>query len=152
MNARSMVRAFAVALAVFVVPGMAMAAGPEGRAEKVQRGDRGDHEKAFPMKGADFIAKVEARIQKVRSRVQERIAKMPLTDAQKKQVMAEVDAGSAKVKVAAQKAAADGTVTKEEGKQVRDLAKEVKRELRAKAGLPEEGRRDHKKGRGKNKA
>jgi hypothetical protein len=64
------------------------------------------------MKGPDFVKRVDEKISKVRSRVEAGVAKRGLPEAVKKQVMAEVDAGAAKVRAAAQKAAADGSVTK----------------------------------------
>lgn len=157
MFARSFIRTVALVAAVTALPATALAAGPDG---KPTAGERGEHVRGkgkggreahqFPMKGGDFIAMVDARIQKVRTKVQEKLARRELTDAQKKQVMAEVDAGAAKVKAAASKAAADGTVTKEEAKEVRKVAHEVKKDLREKAGLPDRGR-GHGKGRGKDK-
>lgn len=151
MFARSMIRTIALVAAISALPATALAAGPEGTQRPgqgaVERGGRGEREAhKFPMKGGDFITMVDARIQKVRTRVQEKLAKHPLPDATKKQILADVDAGAAKVKAAAQKAAADGTVTKDEAKEVRDLAHQVKKDVRAKAGLPEHG-----KGRGKGK-
>lgn len=142
MFGRSMFRTLALVFAAVLVPATALAGGPEGR-----HGGK-DHEAAFPMKGAEFMSKVDARIAKTRTKVSEAVAKKNLPEATKKQVMAEVDAGSAKVRAAATKAAADGTVTKEEAKQVHELAHTVKKELRAKAGLPT---REHGKGKGKGK-
>jgi hypothetical protein len=163
MFARSMIRTIALVAAVSALPATALAAGPEGAQRPGQsaeehgkgpRGGKGEREAhQFPMKGADFITMVDAKIQKVRAKVQEKLAKHPLPDATRKQVMAEVDAGAAKVKAAAQKAAADGTVTKDEAKEVRDLAHQVKKDARAKAGLPERGKGHgkDKDGRGKGK-
>jgi len=152
-----MIRTFALAAVVAALPATAFAAGHEGgrrdgAVEHGGKGKRGWDEAAFPMKGADFVAKVDARIQKVRAKVQQKIAERGLPEAVQKQVMAEVDAGAAKVKAAAQQAAADGTVTKDEAKGVHDLAKQVKKDLRAKAGLPERGKgkgKGHGKGKGK---
>ena len=159
MFARSMFRTLALVFAAAIVPATALADGPttepgraEGRGHEGRGAHRGgkDHDAAFPMKGPEFMTKVDARIQKTREKVSEHVAKKNLPEATKKQVLAEVDAGAAKVRAAATKAAADGTVTKEEAKQVRELAHEVKKDLRAKAGLPEKGHRDGKgKGKGK---
>jgi hypothetical protein len=162
MFARSMIRTIALVAAVSALPATALAAGPEAAQRPGQsaeehgspRGGKGKGEREahqFPMKGGDFITMVDARIQKVRAKVQEKLAKHPLPDATKKQILADVDAGAAKVKAAAQKAAADGTVTKDEAKEVRDLAHQVKKDVRAKAGLPEHGKGHGKGGRGKGK-
>ncbi len=166
MSARSMLRSLALVLAVSVVPATALADdAPAGRSEIAQRGDgagkghgkghgprgeKGDRP-SFPMKGGDFITHVESKISKIRARVAEKVAERNLPDPVKKQVMAEVDAGAAKVRAAAQKAAADGTVTKEEAKAVREVAKEVKSDLREKAGMKKdrEGRGGRGKGKGK---
>ncbi len=143
MFARSMFRTLALVFAAALVPATALADGPEGR-----HGGK-DGKAAFPMNGPEFMAKVDARIQKTRAKVSEHVAKKHLPEAVQKKVMAEVDAGAAKVRAAATKAAADGTVTKDEAKQVRELAHTVKKELRAKAGLPEKGHGKGHEGKGK---
>lgn len=154
MFGRSMIRTLALVFAVSALPATALAAGPDGTSGAVEhgakakrgegKGQREAHQ--FPMKGGDFITMVDARIVKIRARVQEKLAKHPLPEATKKAVLADVDAGAARVKAAAQKAAADGTVTREEAKSVRDVAKDVKKEVRTKYGLPGRG---HGKGKGK---
>ena len=147
MFARSMFRTMALVFAAALVPATALADGPAKQGSAEGRGHEGrgarhggkDNEADFPMKGPEFVSKVDARIQKTRAKVAEVVAKKNLPEATKKQVMAEVDAGAAKVRAAATKAAADGTVTKEEAKSVREVAHAVKKDLRAKAGLPEKG-------------
>ncbi len=164
MFGRSMIRTLALVVAVSAVPATALAAGPGDQPSAVEHGAKGKRGEGkgereahqFPMKGGDFITMVDARIVKIRTKVQEKLAKHPLPDATKKAVLADVDAGAAKVKVAAQKAAADGTVTKEEAKSVRDLAHDVKKQVRTKYGLPGrgdgKGERGHGKGKGGGKA
>lgn len=154
MFGRSMIRTLALVFAVSALPATALAAGPEGKPGAVEHGAKGKRGEGkgereaqqFPMKGGDFINMVDARIVKIRTKVQEKLAKHPLPEATKKAVLADVDAGAARVKAAAQKAAADGTVTQDEAKSVRDLAKDVKNEVRTKYGLPDQG---HGRGRGK---
>lgn len=157
MFARSMFRTMALVFAAALVPATALADGPakptaaEGRGHEGRGARHGnkDKEADFPMKGPDFVSKVDARIQKQRAHVAEIVAKKNLPEATKKQVMTEVDAGAAKVRAAAAKAAADGTVTKEEAKSVREVAHAVRKDLRAKAGLPEKGHGKGKDGKGK---
>ncbi len=154
MTARSMIRALALVFAVSALPATALAAGPEGTQDAVERGAKGKRSEGkgkreahqFPMKGADFITRVDARIAKVHTKAQEKLAKRPLPEATKKAVLADVDAGAAKVKAAAHQAAADGTVTREEAKALRDLAHDVKKEIRTEHRLPA-----HRQGRGKGK-
>lgn len=100
---------FAVALALttaFAVPSLA-----------------NDHEKRFPMPAAEFQERVDARIARTRSRMEEDIAERKLTDDEAKEVRAHFDAVVAAVDVEVQKAVADGTVTWEEAKAVRAVAR-----------------------------
>jgi hypothetical protein len=147
-----MLRTLALVLAASVVPATAFAddapgarPGVEKRGEghgKGHRAERGDRP-SFPMKGGDFIQHVETRIQKTRERVQAGMTKREVPAAKQKEVLAEIDAGSAKVLAAAQQAAADGTVTQPEAKGVREVAHEAKKGLREKAGM-NKGQRDGK--------
>ncbi len=154
MTARSMIRALALVFAVSAKPVTALAAGPEAAQDAMEHGAKGKRSEGkgkreahqFPMKGGDFIARVDARIAKIRTKAQEKLARRPLPEATKKAVLADVDAGAAKVKAAANKAAADGTVTREEAKAVRDLAHDVRKEIRTEHGLPA-----NRQGKGKGK-
>lgn len=99
----------------------AFAAPAQGNAPaKTQRGDEGPREKGqkhFPMPAAEFQAKVDARQQKARARMEERAAQLPADQA--KELRARFDANIAKVDAEVAKAVADGTVTKEEAQAVR---------------------------------
>jgi hypothetical protein len=78
----------------------------------------------FPMTAAEFKAKVDGKIAKAKTRMEERAAKMSAEEA--KQLRAKFDAGVAKVNAELAKATADGTVTKDEAKDVRRAAKEIR--------------------------
>lgn len=116
--------AIAVALSLAVSSGAAFAApgkGAEARTE-ARHGDK--HANAFPMPAAAFKQKVDARIARARTHMESRAAKLPADQA--KDLRAKFDAGVAKVNAEVAKATADGTVTKDEAKAVRKVAREVK--------------------------
>jgi hypothetical protein len=108
-----------LALATLVaVP--AFAAPAQGTAPaKTQRAE-GDKDKHFPMPAAEFQAKVDARQAKARARMEERAAQLPADEA--KELRARFEANIQKVNIEVAKAVADGTVTKEEAKAVRDAS------------------------------
>src|SRR5690606_942505 len=85
---------------------------------------KGDHAKKFPMAAAEFKAKVDARAAKAKQRMEERAAKLPADQA--KELRAKFDAGTAQINAEVAKATADGTVTLDEAKQVRAVAKSVR--------------------------
>jgi hypothetical protein len=75
----------------------------------------------FPMAAAEFKAKVDARTAKARQHMEDRAAKLPADQA--KELRAKFDAGTAQINAEVAKVTADGTVTAEEAKQVREVAK-----------------------------
>jgi hypothetical protein len=83
------------------------------------------HEKAnFPMPAAAFTQKMAARQTKAREHMEKRASKLSAEDA--KQLRAKFDAGVVKINAEVAKATADGTVTKDEAKAVRQVAKEIR--------------------------
>lgn len=115
----------ATALAISTLAAVpAFAAPAQGDAPaKVHHGGKGDQAK-FPMPGAEFKQKVDARTAKARQHMEERASKLPADQA--KDVRAKFDAGTTQINDAVNKAVADGTVTKEEAQQVRDVVKSVR--------------------------
>jgi hypothetical protein len=122
---RTKILAVAVTLASLVVVPVTAFAGPkDGPPAKVQHdGREGKERPKFPMPAAEFKAKVDGRIAKARQRMEERAGKLDAAEA--KALRAKFDAGVAKVNQEVSKATADGTVTKDEAKAVRQVAKEV---------------------------
>jgi hypothetical protein len=80
----------------------------------------------FPMPAATFQKHVERRLERARARMEERIAEHNLTDAQAKEVRARFDTVAASVGVEVQKAVADGTVTLDEARAVRAVARQLR--------------------------
>lgn len=138
---RTFVRSVALALsfAIAAAPAVALAEG-NGRpapAEKGgQHGKDGKHEgkgeRHFPIEAKKFNEAVEARISKMRSRVEQAMEKRGVPEATRAQVRKELDLSAAAVREVAKRVSADGTVTKEEAKEVRKVAKEVKKNAREK--------------------
>ena len=105
---RIIVSLFTVALALTAVPAFA------------------DSKPTYPMKGDAFQTMIDARITKMRSKMEERLTKNKVPEAQAKEARAKFSAGVAKVQEATKKATADGTVTADEAKTVREAAKDLR--------------------------
>ncbi len=92
----------------------------------------GDGDKAqYPMKADEFRAMVEKRIEKVKARVEKGMEEHKLPAAQRAVITKAVDDAAKQVRGAVDKAATDGTVTKEEAKQVRELAEQLRAKVRS---------------------
>ena len=116
---RSKTLAVAISLAALAVPSFAFAAPAGAPAEHAQRadGDKSDKaEKKFPMPAAEFKAKIDGKLARARQHMETRAAKLDADKA--KEVRAKFDAGAANVDAQVAKATADGTVTREEAKDV----------------------------------
>jgi len=112
---RSTILAVAISLASLVAPTVAFAAPPQG-APTAHRAEGEKGEKQFPMPAAEFKAKVDGKLSRARQHMETRASK---ADADKaKEIRARFDAGAAKVNAEVAKATADGTVTKDEAKDV----------------------------------
>jgi len=116
---------------------MRQAHGPKGKkGKKGKRGKRGKGAKGdrpqFPMAGDAFVSFVNNRISKRRARIEQRLA--DADDAERAEVLAKFDEGSAKLLAAAKSAAADGTVTKEEAKAIRAKIRKARKGHKARKG------------------
>jgi hypothetical protein len=74
----------------------------------------------FPMPAAEFQQRVDARLAKGRAHMEEHIKKANLDATKAKEKRDAFDARAAKVQAAAKLATADGTVTADEAKAVRE--------------------------------
>ncbi len=135
--------AAALALALTAAPLTALADEPAAGARDHGR-DHEDRAARFPMKPEAFEQLVEKRIAKAREHLERVLAAQPLPDLVKVSVRRDFEEGAAQVRAAAKKAADGGTVTKEEARAVRELARSIVEQGRAKYGL---GKPDHPKGR-----
>jgi hypothetical protein len=95
-------------------------------------GEHGKGGASFPMPAAAFQQKVTAREAKAREHMEKRAASLSANDAAA--LRAKFDAGVAKVDAEVAKATADGTVTKDEAKAVRQVVKELGHNHHGKGG------------------
>lgn len=122
-----------LALVAVAVPVVAFA--DSANAGQVGEKGAGKGEKAqFPMAADKFNEKVEARITKVRQKLVDHMTKKGVDADKQTAALAKFDEAAKQVREAATNAGADGTVTKEEAKNVRDLAKKLHHEGKAKNG------------------
>jgi hypothetical protein len=133
---RSTIVATVLAIATLVAA-PAFAAPAQGNAKALTQRAEGEKGKAhFPMPAAEFQAKVNARQARARQHMEERAAKLSAEEA--KELRAKFDAAQQKVNAEVAKAVADGTVTKEEAKAVREASPHHGKHARhhAKGGKP----------------
>lgn len=104
------------------------------RGEKGKRGKKGKRGGAerpsFPMDGDAFVAAAEKRVAAHRARLVERLERRGVDAEAKAEALARHDARSAKILEGARAAAADGTVTKEEARALRQELRKAKRKHR----------------------
>lgn len=135
---RSFITVVAVALASLVaVP--AFASPSDGAPAKTHRADGDKAKKSFPMPAAEFKAKVDQRQAKARARMEEKAKS--LNAEQAKELRDRFNATAAKVNAEVQKAIADGTVTKEEAKAVRQASGHGKHARHGKGGKGKHGKK-----------
>ena len=82
---------------------------------------KGAGKASFPMPAAAFKARVDAKNTKAKERME--AAAQKLTPEQAKELRAKFDAGTVQINAEVAKATADGTVTAEEAKKVREVAR-----------------------------
>ena len=105
-------------VASFALATIAFAAVPAFAGQKDDPGQ-------FPMAAAQFRQKVEERQQKKRERFEAAIAEKKIPAEKVAEIRARMAEAQAKVKAEVDRVCADGTVTLDEAKQVRQLAKSL---------------------------
>jgi uncharacterized protein YjbJ (UPF0337 family) len=137
MNTVARLAAALIAAATFAVPMTSFAETKPAAVEHVEHGHKhhGEGDKAqFPMKADEFRSMVEKRIEKIKARVEKGMEEHKLPAVQRAVITRAVDDAAKQVRGAVDKAAADGTVTKEEAKQVRELAEQLRTKVRGELG------------------
>lgn len=86
----------------------------------------------FPMAADKFVKRVEERLSHVKTKLEAAFKKHSTSDADKARINKELEKSSEAIRAAAKKAGADGTVTAEEAKQVKELAKKLAEDMRSK--------------------
>lgn len=146
LSIRNIVRPAAVALA-FALAAAPVAAHAEGK----DRSAEVKKERKFPMPAESFNKMIEKRITKAREHLVRALDKHNVPEATKAQAKKDFDDGAAAVRALSAKVRADGTVTEDEAKQVRGLAKEMKQKSREKYGLGKGKGKDKAKDKGRDK-
>jgi len=133
---RTLARPLTIALALaFAATPLAASADEKAPAPKVQKIDKKKHGKGeFPIEAAKFDEIVEKRITAARAHMEEMLANHPVPEAMKAQIRKDFEAGAVAIRAAAKEAGKDGKVTRDEAKDVRKLAKDLKEEAREKYG------------------
>ncbi|MDI1448021.1 hypothetical protein [Polyangium sp. 6x1] len=139
MHVPSFFRPLAVALclAFAAAPTVAFAgenSAPAGAKAKDEAGKR--KRISFPIQADQFAKHMEKHIEKARARMESHMKEKNLPEADRAARRKAFDASATEVRAAAKRVAQDGTVTKEEAKEVRKVAKGLK-----------QGGHDKKKGR-----
>ena len=151
---RTLVRPLAVALtlAFVAIPASALADGARPAPADAKGGShappaakdgqkKGNH-KHFPIEAQKFQEMVDKRIGKMRARMERAMEKHHVPDAMKAQIRKDFEDGAAQLRAAAKRLGADGTVTKEEAKEVKDLARSLKQKGREKYRGSKKEKRD----------
>jgi hypothetical protein len=134
--------AVAVTLALVAIPTSALAdsgrpaaadaKGKRPASEEAKGGQKKGKRKHFPIEAQKFQEMVDKRISKARAHMERAMEKHHVSDALKAQIRKDFEVGAAQIRAAAKRLGADGTVTKEEAKEVRGLTKSLKQKSREK--------------------
>ena len=120
MNRFARIVLASLALSTFALPALAETGKRAEHAER--RGEKGAKPQ-FPMPAADFQALVAKRSAKVHARVEAHITKKNLPADKANEVRAKLAAAEAVINQEVAKVVADGTVTADEAKHVRQVAR-----------------------------
>jgi len=86
----------------------------------------GKEKAQFPMAAADFKARIDTHISKNREKIVARMTAKNVPADKQEKVLAKFDEGTQTIMAEVDKVCADGTVTKEEAKQVAEVARTVR--------------------------
>lgn len=116
-----------------------------GRSERLVEEKGHEHRKLqFPMKAEQFRKILERRITHARTRLDKALDARNVPEVVRAQVRKDFESGATAVRTLAGKAEADGVVTKEEAKQVRELAQSLKQQAKQKYGMGHGKRAEHR--------
>jgi hypothetical protein len=126
MKPRAFVLPLTLGLALFALPAFAKPSHGSGRRGEDAAQEGKKHEKKFPMPAAEFRAHVTKKTEHARTRMEAAIKKHNVGEEKAKEIRARFEAGLRKLNAEVDKVTADGTVTKDEAKAVRAIAKEMR--------------------------
>lgn len=113
-----------IAASAFVLPASAMAE------TKAPAGHHGRHESAFPMKADIFKKLVDGKIEKMKGHFEKGVAKRSLSHEQKSEIDKSFEGALKDLHSAVDKVSADGVVTKDEAKHIKDLSEHLRTRVR----------------------
>lgn len=128
------VSALALALSLVSLSATALAEpsqkAPAAHHKQGHKGKADRDEKSFPMKADDFKKMVAERVGKAREHMEKHISKKNIDADKAKELRAKFDAGVVLLNRKVDQVSADGTVTKEEYKEVRELVQQMTQQHR----------------------
>lgn len=123
------VAALALAFSLSSLSAVAVAAPPKDVAAKHQKGEKGKGKrdgKQFPMKADEYKKHIAERTAKAREMLEKHISKKNAGADKAKEMREKFNATVARVNKKVDEVTADGTVSKEEAKEVRDIFQEAR--------------------------
>lgn len=114
-----------VAASAFLLPLSAMAE------TKAPVGHHHKDESAYPMKAEPFKKMVDSRIDRLKGHMEHSLDKRSLSSEQKAEIEKSFDGALKELHSAVEKVGADGVVTRDEAKQIKDLSEQLRSKMRA---------------------
>jgi hypothetical protein len=89
------------------------------------------HEVAFPMKADSFKKLVDVRVDQLKGHLEQGLSRRSLSVEQKAEIEKTMDGAVKELHAAVDKVSADGTVTRDEAKQIKALSEQLRSKMRA---------------------
>jgi len=131
---RSILRPLVVAMSLAFVAAPAAAYAGEGRAQAGAKDEKPREGKRFPVAAETFQKHVEKRIEHAREKLEAHMKEKNIAEDKRAAIRKEFESSAAEVRAAVKRVSQDGTVTKEEAKEVHDLAKSLRHKAHEKLG------------------
>jgi hypothetical protein len=132
MIANKLIRSLIVATLVSAALPVVALAAPGDAAREDRQGEKG--EKQFPMEAAKFRDRAEERLAKVKGRLEAKLDARKVPADKRAKALEKFEANAKQIRAAVDRVAKDGTVTKDEAREVRKLARELRQKARAEHG------------------
>ena len=123
-----------IAVSLAAVPVTAMANQTPSETKSVEeashKGSPRRDKPAFPMKAEEFRKMIEKRVERIKTHVERAMSKHSLPAPQRAEVNKAVDIAVKEIHGAVDKVAADGVVTRDEAKQIKAIADQLRDKMR----------------------
>jgi hypothetical protein len=94
-------------------------------------GHHHSHESAYPMKAETYKKMIDGRVDRLKGHLEKGLEKRSLTAEQKSEIEKAMDGALKELHAAVDKVSADGVVTRDEAKQIKDLSDQLRSKMRA---------------------